>query len=275
MVGAPVLRCLPGHRAWEQRKLSCCKLSASTTHAGGACRRLLPGCQRLLAPNSTMQCGIAEVQSATAPWSQTWHHRLHAGPELRLQRSSSGAPPRPRPSAGAGQTPRSAPPPLSTGGGAAPPAEAPSFPSRDQPQTGMPSRDPQPGRITGHNHPLAPDPACPPAVEQSPASSAAASTPQEQPTALRLQRSAAEPSSADNGSQQLSGLAAWPSVAPSEAAMALSAPPGPSTPFATQANGHTAGQPPRQMDAEDRYASGVTRQGWFEGTTRDFGGTPR
>eukprot|EP00891_Asterochloris_glomerata_P005644 jgi/Astpho2/5644/fgenesh1_pg.00079_%23_78_t len=91
------------------------------------------------------------------------------GPELRLQRSSSGAPPRPRPSAGAGQTPRSAPPPLSTGG----------------------------------------------------------------------------------------------------------APPGPSTPFATQANGHTAGQPPRQMDAEDRYASGVTRQGWFEGTTRDFGGTPR
>ena len=57
--------------------------------------------------------------------------------------------------------------------------------------------------------------------------------------------------------------------------MALSAPPGPPTPFATQANGHMGGQPPRQMDTEDRYASGVTRQGWFEGTTRDFGDTPR
>ena len=215
-----------------------------------------------------------EVNSATAFWSQMWHHRLHAGSELRLQRSSDGVALRPRISAGASQTPRAAPSPLSTGAGAAPPAEAPSFSSRDQPQTGVPSRDPQPSRSTAHDHPLASDPAGPPAVE-SPARQSAALKPQEQHTGLRLQRSAAEPSSAGDGSQQVSGLAAWPSVAPSEAAMALSAHPGPATPFATQAGGHTAGQPPRQMDTEDRYASGVTRQGWFEGTTHDFGDTPR
>ena len=273
MVGAPVLGHLPGHRVWEQRKLSSCNLS----HAGGSCQRLLSGCPRVI--NRLLQVALCSV--ALRKKTQQRHHvtnlasRLHAGSELRLQRSSSGVPSRPRLSTTAAQTPRSVPSPQSTGAGAAPPAEASSFASRDQPQTGLPSRDPQPSRSTSHSHPLASDPASPPAVEQYPARQSVMSTPQEQPTALRLQPSAADPSPGNSGSQQVSGLAAWPSSAPSEAAMALSAHPGPPTPFATQATGPTAGQFPRQMDTDDRYASGVTRQGWFEGTTHNFGDTPR
>ena len=273
MVGAPVLGHLPGHRVWEQRKLSSCNLS----HAGGACQRLLSGCPRVL--NCLLQVALCSV--ALRKKAQQRHQvtnlasRLHAGSELRLQRSSSGVPFRPRLSAAAAQTPRLVPSPRSTGAGAVPPAEVSSFPSRDQPQTGVPSRDPQPSRSTPHSHPLASDPASPLAVEQHPARQSVAPAPQEQPTALHLRRSAADPSPAGSGSQQVSGLAAWPSAAPSEAAMALSAHPGPPTPFVTQATGPTAGQPPRQMETDDRYASGVTRQGWFEGTTHDFGDTPR